>query len=94
MRLIRLEISIIEPPHELPSVELFDPQRYGIIVEAGHRHALLLPKVAQEYGWSAQKTLETVCLKAGLPPDAWRDPAARLQVFEASDFGEEDSANQ
>jgi AMMECR1 domain-containing protein len=29
-----------------------------------------------------------VCLKAGLPADAWRDPAARLQVFTAFDFGE------
>ena len=94
LRLIRLEISVIEPPRELPQVELFDPQRHGIIVEAGHRHALLLPKVAQEYGWGAQKTLETVCLKAGLPPDAWQDPAALLQIFEAFDFGENLPAGQ
>jgi len=85
---VRLEISVLEPPHELPRPELFDPQRHGIIIQKGFRHGLLLPKVAQEYGWDAQKTLEMVCLKAGLPPQAWREPDARLQIFEAFDFGE------
>jgi AmmeMemoRadiSam system protein A len=85
---VRLEISVLEPPRELPRPGLFDAQRHGIIIEKGFRHALLLPKVAQENGWGAEKTLETVCWKAGLPPQAWREPDARLQVFEAFDFGE------
>jgi AmmeMemoRadiSam system protein A len=90
---VRLEISVLEPPQELARPELFDVQRHGIIVEKGMCHALLLPKVAQEYGWGAEKTLETVCVKAGLPPTAWRDADARLQVFEAFDFSEpEDGA--
>ncbi len=83
-----LEISVLNPPEALPRIELFDPQQHGIIIEHGWRHALLLPKVAQEYGWDAQKTLETVCWKAGLSLDAWREPEARLQVFTAFDFGE------
>ena len=86
---ISIEISILNPPEDLPQPELFDPLRQGIIVQKGWRHALLLPKVAQEQGWDAAKTLETVCWKAGLPTDAWRNPAARLQVFTAFDFGEE-----
>jgi len=90
---VRLEISVLEPPHQLARHELFDAQRHGVIVEKGMHHALLLPKVAQEYGWGAEKTLETVCVKAGLAPTAWRDADARLQVFEAFDFGEpEDGA--
>jgi AmmeMemoRadiSam system protein A len=85
---LQLEISVLNPPEVLPRAEQFDPQRHGIIVEKGWNHALLLPKVAQEYGWDAEKTLETVCLKAGLSRDAWREPDARLQVFTAFDFGE------
>jgi AmmeMemoRadiSam system protein A len=88
---ISIDISILNPPEELPRPALFDVLRHGIIVEKGWRHALLLPKVAQEQGWDATKTLEAVCGKAGLPTDAWRDPAARLQVFTAFDFGEEES---
>ena len=86
---IMIEISILNPPEVLPEPGMFDVLRHGIIVEKGWRHALLLPKVAQEQGWDATKTLEAVCEKAGLPKDAWRDPAARLQVFTAFDFGEE-----
>ena len=85
---ITIEISILDQPEELPEPGRFDVQRHGIIVQKGWRHALLLPKVAQEQDWDATKTLEMVCEKAGLPMDAWRDPAARLQVFTAFDFGE------
>lgn len=85
---ITIEISILNPPVDLPRPELFDPARQGIIVQRGLGHALLLPKVAQEEGWDATKTFEAVCWKAGLPTDAWRDPATRLQVFTAFDFGE------
>lgn len=85
---ITVEISILNPPEDLPRPEMFDALRQGIIVQKGWRHALLLPKVAQEQGWDAIKTLEAVCEKAGLPANAWRDRSARLQVFTAFDFGE------
>ena len=90
---IAIEISILNQPEELPEPGMFDVLRHGIIVEKGWRHALLLPKVAQEQGWDATKTLEMVCEKAGLPMDAWRDPAVRLQVFTAFDFSEKDGGN-
>jgi len=85
---ITIEISILNPPEILPRPELFDVTRHGIIIEKGWRHGLFLPKVAGEQGWDATKTLEMVCWKAGLPSDAWHDPAARLQVFTAFDFTE------
>jgi AmmeMemoRadiSam system protein A len=85
---IRLEISILEPPVDLPRLEDFNPQEHGIIVERGLRQALLLPKVAQEYGWSAEQVLDAVCEKAGLPAAAWRGPGTRLQIFTAVDFAE------
>jgi AmmeMemoRadiSam system protein A len=91
---ISMEISILNPPEDLPRPEMFDALRHGIIVQKGWRHALLLPKVAQEQGWDATKTLEMVCEKAGLPADAWRDRSARLQVFTAFDFGEGDLSGQ
>ena len=85
---ITMEVSILNLPEEIARPEMFDVTRHGIIVEKGWRHALFLPKVAPEQGWDATKTLEMVCWKAGLPTDAWRDAATRLQVFTAFDFGE------
>jgi len=85
---LRLEISVLEPPHAIASAAEFDAKRHGIIVEKGYRHALLLPKVAEEYGWDEAQVLDCLCRKAGLAPDAWRDADARLSVFTAFDFGE------
>jgi AmmeMemoRadiSam system protein A len=86
---VSLEISVLSPPEPLPNLEFFDPRQHGIIVEKGWHRALLLPKVARQYGWDAQKTLETVCWKAGLPSDAWRESDARLKIFYTFDFGGE-----
>ncbi|GIW20660.1 MAG: hypothetical protein KatS3mg065_0956 [Chloroflexota bacterium] len=85
---VRIEISILSPLTEIADAAEFDAERHGIVVEAAGRRALLLPKVAREQGWDEASTLAAVCRKAGLPPDAWRWPEARLWVFEAEDFGE------
>ena len=91
---VRLEVSVLERPVELPDPARFDPTVHGIIVEKGWRRALLLPKVAQERGWDTATTLAAACLKAGLPPDAWRDPDARLRIFEVEAFEEPDEAGR
>ena len=47
---ISIEISILNPPEDIPRPEMFDVARHGIIVQKGWRHALLLPKVAPRAG--------------------------------------------
>ena len=84
---IDIEISVLEPPVPLPDPALFEAGRHGIVVERGDCRALLLPQVAPEMGWGATEMLEAVCRKAGLRPDAWRDRATRLYVFESVCFG-------
>ncbi len=79
---LRIEVSVLGPPRPLADVTAFVPGRDGVVVEMRGRRALLLPQVATEMGWGASEMLEAVCEKAGLRPDAWRDPAARLTVFE------------
>lgn len=85
---VRIEVSVLGPMVEIPDPGAFEADRHGVVVEAAGRRALLLPKVAKEQGWDEATTLAAVCRKAGLPPDAWRRPGARLWVFEAEDFGE------
>jgi AmmeMemoRadiSam system protein A len=80
---IRLEISVLGRPVELPGPADFDVRAHGIIVERSGRRALLLPQVAEETGWDAQTTLDAVCRKAGLPGDAWRHGDTRLLAFRA-----------
>jgi len=85
---VRIEVSVLGPLIEIAAPAAFTAARHGIVVEADGRRALLLPKVAKEQGWDEATTLAAVCRKAGLPPDAWRWPEARIWVFEAEDFGE------
>jgi AmmeMemoRadiSam system protein A len=80
---IRLEVSVLAPPVELPGPEAFDARSQGIIVERSGRRALLLPQVAEEYGWDEATTLDAVCRKAGLPGDAWHRAGTRLFGFRA-----------
>lgn len=63
---------------------------HGLCVTRGSARGLLLPQVAAEHGWDRVQFLRETCRKAGLPPDAWQDPATELRVFEAEVFGHRD----
>ena len=61
---------------------------HGLIVTKGSRRGLLLPQVPVQWQWDRETFLAQTCLKAGLPPEAWRQDAD-LQAFTAEVFGEE-----
>ena len=92
---IVVEVSLLTTPAPLPTgppdarARAVRVGRHGLVVRRGRRSGLLLPQVAQEYGWSAEEFLGQTCEKAGLPPHAWRDPATVVEAFEAGVFGEE-----
>ena len=77
-----------------PSRRLADPRRevevgrHGLVVKKGWNRGALLPRVAAEHGWDAETFLKQACLKAGLPPSAWKDPDCEVEGFEAEEFGE------
>jgi uncharacterized protein len=85
---LHLEVSVLDPPVELPDPAVFIAGRHGIIVERGGHRALLLPQVATEMGWGETQMLEAVCRKANLPADSWREASTRLLVFESTCFDE------
>ena len=56
--------------------------RHGLQVFQGINRGLLLPGVATDNNWDAETFLDQVCIKAGLPPTAWRDDATQLFTFD------------
>jgi len=88
---LEIEISVLTPEREVASIAEIEIGRHGLIVEHGIRRGLLLPQVASEHGWGVEQFVEHTCLKAGLPPDAWRR-GARISVFEADVFSERPAA--
>ncbi|WP_423792524.1 TIGR00296 family protein [Methanocaldococcus indicus] len=91
---IVVEVSILTKP-EL--IEVNHPKEYlekivigrdGLIIEYGPYRGLLLPQVPVEYGWDVEEFLAHLCLKAGLPPDAWLLDGVKIYRFQAQIFEE------
>ena len=75
-----VEISVLSPLRPIADPGEIQVGLHGLYVSQGSAHGLLLPQVATEHGWDRDTFLRQVCLKAGLPPDAWQR-GATLQVF-------------
>ena len=85
-----LKISLSVLSHLQPiTPEQVEVGRHGLVISQGARRGLLLPQVPVEHGWDRLLFLEQTCLKAGLPPDAWRT-AVRIEAFTAESFSNED----
>ena len=83
---LHLEISVLSPLEEIRP-EQVEVGRHGLLISRGMQRGLLLPQVAPQFDWGREEFLEETCLKAGLPPDAWKH-GARIQAFTAQVFGE------
>ncbi len=88
---VAIEISVLTSPEQISDVSMIEIGRDGLIVELGFARGLLLPQVAIEQGWDRVEFVENTCGKAGLPGDAWMDPAARLFRFRAEVFSESET---
>ena len=83
-----LEISYLTPMKRVEKIEEIIIGRHGLMIALGTNRGVLLPQVAARRGWTREEFLGQTCRKAGLPLDAWKQPAAELYSFEAEVFGE------
>ena len=83
-----IEISLLSPLKKVDSYRDIEIGKHGIVLKKGLNQAVFLPQVAPEQGWDLQTTLEHLCMKAGLPPDAWEKPDLEFRVFTAEVFSE------
>jgi len=75
---LEVEVSVLGPLEPIDPLDpaAFEIGRHGLVVEQGRRRGLLLPQVAVEWGWDREQFLAQTCVKAGLPPHAWRGRVA------------------
>ncbi len=85
---IKIDISLLTHPKKINHYNEIELGRHGIILKKGYHQALFLPQVAPEQNWNLQQTLEHLSMKAGLPPDGYKE-GAEFEVFEAEVFHEE-----
>lgn len=84
---LKAEISVLSPLKPIQPEEVV-VGKHGLVVTYHGRRGLLLPQVPIELGWDRETFLEQTCLKASVPPDAWKR-GAKLEAFTAEVFGEE-----
>ena len=85
---IDLEISALTPLEPIEDPDLIEVGTHGIYLINGPYRGVLLPQVATEYGWDRYTFLDQTCIKAGMEPGCWRNPATQILVFSADVFGE------
>lgn len=87
---IEIEISVLSPLTSVKSIDEIKIGEHGLMIKRGWRRGLLLPQVAVEHNLTKEEFLEHTCLKAGLPPDCWKDKETEIFKFTAVIFKESD----
>jgi uncharacterized protein (TIGR00296 family) len=83
----QLELLRMEPSEYEKNIII---GKHGLVVERGYFSGLLLPQVAVDFEWNAREFLCQICIKANLPPDAWKMHGTRVYRFEAIVFSEKE----
>lgn len=85
-----VEVSVLSPLEKIDDPLKIELGVHGIYIRQGYQAGCFLPQVATETGWDKQTFLSQCCAgKAGLPPDAWKDPRTEVLVFTAEILQEE-----
>jgi len=83
---LRVEISVLTPL--VPSARRGRDRQARADGLAGEDAGAAAAAGPVEWGWDRETFLDQTCVKAGLPPSAWRH-GATLRAFTADVFGEE-----
>lgn len=86
---LRIEISALSPLQEITDINEIVVGKHGIVMQQGFAKGLLLPQVPTEYHWDRDTFLRQTARKAGLPPEAWKDPRTKIFIFSAEVFHEQ-----
>ena len=86
---VTVGISVLSPLEKTDDPMSIELGVHGIYIRKGFQSGCFLPQVATETGWSKEKFLSNCAShKAGLSPDAWRDPETEVLIFTAEVFSE------
>jgi AmmeMemoRadiSam system protein A len=88
LKQLDVEISVLSPLKRTDDPLSLRLGVDGIYIKRGHVSGCFLPQVATETGWSKEEFLSFCCAhKAGLLPEAWKDPKTEVYLFTAEVFG-------
>jgi AmmeMemoRadiSam system protein A len=91
---LHVEVSVLSNPQPLAYdgpddlMARLRPGVDGVVIESGWHRATFLPQVWEKLP-SPRQFLEHLCLKAGLPPDAYLSPGLAVYTYQVEKFEEE-----
>ena len=90
---VEIEISVLTQPEPLEFsghqdlLSRLKPGVHGVILSKAGRRATFLPQVWAQLP-QKERFLESLCLKAGMKKDCWKDQVVEVQVYEVDCFSE------
>lgn len=91
---IKIEISILSAPvsykyDDIDSLlKQIKPKKHGVIIQNGFNQATYLPQVWDDLP-NKTEFLESLCIKAGLPKEAWKEKSTEIFFYTVENFSEE-----
>ena len=86
---IDIEVSVLTPLVHVSGSDAIKIGEDGVVIRKAGRSAVFLPEVPVEQGWDKTALLAHLCVKAGLPIDAWTS-GAEFYTFHSIHFRESD----
>ena len=88
---LTIGISVLSEPEPIDDPLDIELGTHGIYIRRGNTGGCFLPEVATETGWSKEDFLSQCCGgKAGMSPDAWKDPDTTVLTFTTEKFSDGD----
>ncbi len=85
---VKIEISVLSHFTPIDSYDKIEVGKHGLLLDEGGR-AVLLPQVATEHNYDRAQFLTSLCHKAGLYGEYWKERVLKLKVFTALVFSED-----
>jgi AmmeMemoRadiSam system protein B/AmmeMemoRadiSam system protein A len=85
---LEIEISLLSPLKSMRSWRKIKLGKEGVVIEKEGKRGVFLPQVAEETGWGLEEFMRQLCLKAGLPEDAYKSKGVKLRRFEVEKIQE------
>lgn len=86
---IEIEISVLSQFEPIKNYDEIIIGKHGLLLEEGGR-AVLLPQVATEQNYNRAQFLTSLCHKAGMYGDYWKERMLNIKVFTALVFSEKE----
>jgi AmmeMemoRadiSam system protein A len=84
---VEIEVSVLSPFEPISSYDEIEIGKHGLLLDEGGR-AVLLPQVASENNFDRAQFLTSLCHKAGLYGEYWKERLLKIKVFTATVFSE------